>query len=92
MPLIAFVVRVAFFLIVVRLLASFVAGVLRGYRGDPAPRRPRATGATELVRDRICNTFVPRDRALVASVAGREERFCSAACRDKAVLEARRAS
>jgi hypothetical protein len=37
-----------------------------------------------MVRDRVCNTFVPRARALVATIGGRDEYFCSAACRDRA--------
>ena len=89
--LLALFVRVAFLLVLVRLLVRFVTAVFRGYRGD-AQGAPRRTGAADLVRDRVCNTFVPRERALKATIAGREEHFCSAACRDKALLEARRAS
>jgi YHS domain-containing protein len=37
------------------------------------------------VRDRVCNTFVPRASALRAQLGGHEEYFCSAACRDKAL-------
>jgi hypothetical protein len=47
-------------------------------RSEPAP--------APLVRDRVCNTFLPRERALVAVVDGREEHFCSTACRDRALL------
>ena len=39
----------------------------------------------EMVRDRICNTFLPRERALMAVVHGVEEPFCSPACRDRAL-------
>ncbi|HJS59281.1 MAG TPA: hypothetical protein VKA01_14360 [Vicinamibacteria bacterium] len=88
----AFLVRAAFLLVLLRLLVRFGAAVVRGYRGEDARRGTRSPRASELVRDRMCNTFVPRERALVASIAGREERFCSAACRDKALHEARRAS
>jgi hypothetical protein len=91
MPLVAFLVRAAFLLVLVRLLVRFGAAVVRGYRGGDA-RRTRPAKASELVRDRICNTFLPRERALLASIGGREEPFCSAACRDRALLEARRAS
>ncbi|HET7294777.1 MAG TPA: hypothetical protein VFM88_20305 [Vicinamibacteria bacterium] len=92
MQLLALIVRVAFVLIVVRLLVRFAIGVMQGYRGlgdRGGARRPRPG---DLVRDRVCNTFVPRERAVRADVAGREEHFCSTACRDKALLEARRAS
>ncbi len=46
----------------------------------------------DLVRDRICNTFLPRDRAVRAMVSGREEHFCSEACRDRALTAASQAS
>ena len=67
--------RVLAVLFLVRIAVRFVANLLVGLRSEPpAP----------LVRDRVCNTFLPRDRALVRVVDGREEHFCSAACRDRA--------
>ena len=81
-------------LLIVRLLGRAIVGL---FSAGPAPRAqaapPRPARAVEdLVRDRICNTFVPRSRALTASVAGREEHFCSAACRDRALAAVARAS
>ena len=70
--------RILIGLFLLRLAVRFVANLLIGLRPDPAPATPT------LVRDRVCNTFVPRDRALRATVDGREEHFCSAACRDRA--------
>jgi len=46
----------------------------------------------DLVHDRICNTHVPRSRALAEVVGGREEHFCSEACRDRARAAVPRAS
>ena len=71
--------RILVALFLLRLLVRFVANVFVGLRPDPAPATPT------LVRDRVCNTFVRRDRALRATVGGREEHFCSAACRDRAL-------
>ena len=68
--------RTLVILFLVRLVVRFVANVFVGLRSAPA--------APALVRDRVCNTFLPRDRALTLRVAGREEHFCSAACRDRA--------
>jgi hypothetical protein len=68
--------RVLVVLFVVRLVVRFVANLFVGLRSEPV--------APALVRDRVCNTFLPRDRALTLLVAGREEHFCSAACRDRA--------
>jgi hypothetical protein len=83
--------RVLFLLFLVRLALRAVAQWLRPSRPAAGPG-PAARPLAELVRDRVCNTFVPRDRALHAMVAGREEHFCSAACRDRALATVERAS
>ena len=44
-----------------------------------APETPRFEGA--MVRDRVCNTFVPRSKALVVHSGGEDWFFCSEACR-----------
>jgi YHS domain-containing protein len=52
-------------------------------RRRPAGARadaPRFEGA--MVRDRVCQTFVPRARALSVRAGDGEHFFCSAACRD----------
>lgn len=61
--------------------------------GDVQRRAGRPSRVSEdLVRDPVCNTHVPRSRALTAVVQGREEYFCSEACRDRARSTATRAS
>lgn len=77
---------VAFFrfvvaLLLVRIAFRFVAGLVQGLR-EPARK---SAGGVDMVRDRVCNTFLPRERALTAVVGGREMHFCSAACRDRAL-------
>ena len=82
-------------LVLVRLVAilfslSVVARLLLSLWHALAPVRtsreaPRA--GVSLVRDRVCNTFLPRERALVAMVDGRDEYFCSADCRAKALAQ-----
>jgi hypothetical protein len=58
-----------------------------------APReRPRMPAAEDLVLDRVCHTYVPRSGAVTARISGREEPFCSAACRDQALAAVSRAS
>lgn len=80
MGIITLIVRVLLVLLVVRLVGRFVAAAIRGYRGE-APR----TETDELVRDRVCNTFLPRTRAVLGTIDGREEPFCSISCRDRAL-------
>jgi hypothetical protein len=86
------VLRFLFILFLVRIV---VRGLARAFAPRP-PGRPAPESALrpleDLVRDRVCNTFVPRSRTVRAVVAGHEELFCSAACRDKALLTVSRAS
>jgi hypothetical protein len=72
-------VRIVVVLLIVRFVLRFLAAVVQGYQG--APRREPAT---EMVRDRVCDTFVPRSRALMAIIDGREQHFCSPECRERA--------
>ena len=89
------VLQLLFWLLLLRLVVRTVARAF-----SRAPDRPRASGRSraqvrapeDLVLDRVCHTHVPRSGAVVARVAGREEHFCSAACRDKALAAVARAS
>ena len=81
MNLVVFV-RILGLLILARFLMSFLKHLVEGYRGAS---KADASRDHDLVRDRVCNTFLPRDRAIHALVNGHEEHFCSTACRDQAL-------
>ena len=81
MILIVAVVRFVIALFLIRIGLRFIAGVIEGLRG---PQPARVSGV-DMVRDRVCNTFLPRQSAVTAIVGGREMHFCSAACRDRAL-------
>ena len=85
-----------FWLLLLRLLVRSLARAFSPAPVRPpaaaSPPRPRAREVEDLVLDRVCRTHVPRSRAIVALVEGREEHFCSAACRDKARTSVARAS
>jgi len=83
-----------FALVVIRLVSRTIGAFLRQQRPAqrPRPGAPRSVSGGELVKDRICNTHVPRERALRARVGGRDEYFCSEACRDEALAALSRAS
>jgi hypothetical protein len=86
-----FLVVLVFVRLVSRALGQLF-GVDTQTRPSGRTRRPVPRQGEDLVRDRICNTHVPRSRALTAVVEGHEEYFCSEACRQKALAGARRAS
>ena len=62
-----------------RLSGLLSPGTVRARR---APRAPRPRGG-ELVRDRVCDTFLPGDRALVLRDGSQVLYFCSETCRDR---------
>lgn len=87
------IVRLLAILLILRLAIQFVGGLMRGLQG-PARPAPKSTArrdslATDLVRDPICNTFVPRSSAIAGRLEGRDVYFCSGACRDTAVARDR---
>jgi len=58
--------------------------VIRRATARPAGTRPgslRDEGA--MVRDRICETFLPRSRAILLLRDGQEHFFCSEGCRSR---------
>lgn len=92
MRALVFVVQLLFWLMVVRLVLRAVGGLLRpGPRPRPAAGAPAAAPPRQiedLVLDRVCRTYFPRSRGVAGRVDGRDQLFCSAACRDRAAAEA----
>ncbi len=66
-----------------------VAGDLREGASTQRQAAPRFEGA--MVRDRICQTFLPKSRALTVRQGDEEHFFCSDGCRE-AFLARRRAA
>jgi uncharacterized protein len=87
--MLGYVLRALLVLFLLRMLSRFVGGLFRGLADTPRREGEGARSAPErgvaLVRDPVCNTFVPRDRALRALIDGEEHHFCSEACRTKAL-------
>jgi hypothetical protein len=90
MRMIAYLLRFLAVLLLIRFVLRALALWLRPRPVSPATHP--APLAQDLVRDRVCNTFVARDRAVKAMVGGREEHFCSTACRDQALMALSRAA
>ena len=85
-------IRKLLLLFVVIGIWAVAARVARAMSGRPAPVRgreatpPRFEGA--MVRDRVCQTFLPRSRALTVRIGDEEHFFCSTACRDRYLAHA----
>lgn len=91
--MLGWLLRLLLLFLLVRALMLIVGGLLRGLMGvpqaasggaaGPAPRtgrEPQSRGT--LVRDPVCGTYVPQERALTARTAsGGTAFFCSEACR-----------
>lgn len=90
----AFFVQLLFWLLLIRLLLRLLGRFFRATPSpQPAPQPARRSAQVEdLVQDPVCHTHFPRSRAVVGRIGGRDELFCSAACRDAALAQARRAA
>ena len=67
------------FLVVRSTLNAFVAGLRGAGRAVPAHR----AGTDELVKDPVCETYIPRRKAITRGSGPAARYFCSAACADK---------
>ncbi len=54
-----------------------------GKKSGPAPAQDAKRIQGVMVKDEICNTYVPREEALREVREGKEHFFCSAECRRK---------
>ena len=69
------------FLMVRASIRSFLIG-LRGARGPAGGRRELRD---ELVKDPVCETYIPRRKAIARQAGSATHYFCSAACADRFV-------
>jgi hypothetical protein len=72
------------------LLLRLALRSLSGRKREAPPRPdPQASRGGDLVWDGVCNTHLPRERALRARIGGEECFFCSESCRDRAIALSR---
>jgi YHS domain-containing protein len=84
--MISWVLRALLFLIVIRLVWRFIAGVMDGM--SPAPQNTGKAASKKkksvpLVKDPVCGTYVVRERALTLDTGKQTQYFCSERCRDE---------
>lgn len=72
------VLAVLVFLVLRATVMSFVAGLRGGGRPGARPAI-----RDELVKDPVCQTYIPRRKAIARGSGAETRYFCSAACADK---------
>jgi uncharacterized protein len=74
--------RLVFYLIVSYVIYLFLRLLLSPRR--PAPREPnRSQPSGVMVKDETCNTYLPREEAILEKAEGKDYYFCSQECRQK---------
>lgn len=89
-------IRKLIFLFAIVGIWALAVRIARLVAARPADSRAKATPAARfegaMVRDRVCQTFVPRAKALSLRVGDEEHFFCSSTCRDRFLAASRPAS
>lgn len=70
-------------LLVFLVLRSSVQAFLGGLRGGARPARGRGSISDQLVKDPVCETYIPRRKAIARGSGADTRYFCSAACADR---------
>jgi YHS domain-containing protein len=78
-------------LVLIRLVLRFLFGLVQGLTAPSSQDAPArgsagsrgAVKAVALVRDPVCQTYIPSEGALTAIVDGETRFYCSEACRAK---------
>jgi hypothetical protein len=87
MRALAFFVQLIFWLMVARIVIRWVARLFYVPPRETPRETPRA-GPARQIEDLVpcahCRAHAPRSSMLLARVGAREERYCSAGCRDQA--------
>ena len=65
------------------IIRASVYSFLGGLRGGTRPKPTRGGGLDELVKDPVCETYIPRRKAISRGSGPALRHFCSAACADK---------
>jgi len=65
------------------IVRASVYAFLGGLRGASRQGTRRRAGLDELVKDPVCETYIPRRKAIARGSGPATRYFCSAACADK---------
>ena len=81
--MVRFLVLAALLVVLVLVVRSVVAAFMAGVRSRARPGRPRHALRDELVKDPVCETYVPRCSATTRTAGSVTHYFCSPACAEK---------
>ena len=56
-------------------------------KNDDCQFKSSSTEAEDLVKDPVCNTYIPRGQAYKREISGKDYYFCSKQCSDRQTLE-----
>ena len=83
--------RLLFLVLAVGALMWWLRNLIRRMQQTQGPRIDRPAQPVRdlgpMVRDHVCNTFLPKSRALTARLDSDEHYFCSEECRQKFLAE-----
>ena len=80
-----FVALAVLALLVFLILRSSFYAFLRGLRGDSRSGATKRANLDELVKDPMCETYIPRRKAITRGNGPDVRYFCSATCADRYV-------
>jgi uncharacterized protein len=77
--------RQLFFLALIVALAYLISRLVFPRHRTPQQvgRRPSTAATEEMVRDPVCQVYIPRSGAIHREIRGQEQFFCSPGCLDK---------
>jgi hypothetical protein len=78
-----FVALAVLALLLFLILRASVYAFLGALRGQGPASRARRAGLDELVKDPVCETYIPRRKAISRGSGPAARYFCSANCADK---------
>jgi YHS domain-containing protein len=64
-------------------LRAALSAFMGGFRGGSRSAQPRPALRDDLVKDPVCETYIPRRKAVARTTAGTTHYFCSAGCADR---------
>jgi len=83
-------IRIIFWGLLIYFLYRLLTMFQKTARPPQAPPEPPVSPSGTMVKDEVCQTYLPREKALRDIIDGQERYFCSPECRQKCLEERKR--